>query len=107
METTGKSDTNVMKNIPSCTELVILLLARWSFSPINGGGGCTKNEYRCACESLLRTLCRALHEGQTIKMPFSLHHDVKRHECGAIVGKDIVFLSVRQDGIVDLRELRA
>ena len=72
-----------------------------------GGGGCRKKEYRCACEALLRTLCKALHEGQTIMMPFSLRHDVKRHECGAIVGKDIVFLSVQQDGIVDLQELRA
>ena len=107
LETSDTSDTAVMKHKPGCTEMVILLLARWSFSPINGGGGCTKKEYRCACESLLRTLCRALHEGQTIKMPFSRRHDVKRHECGAIVGKDIVFLSVQQDGIVDLSGLRA
>ena len=107
VETSHTSDTVVMKHKPGCTEMVIFLLARWSFSPMYGGGGCRKKEYRCACEALLRTLCKALHEGQTIMMPFSLRHDVKRHECGAIVGDDIVFLSVQQDGIVDLQELRA
>ena len=42
-----------------------------------------------------------------MKMPFCLHPDVKRHECDTIVGKDVVFISVQQDGIVDLSELRA
>ena len=39
-------------------------------------------------------------------MPFSLKRSVKRHECGAIVGNDVVFISVQQNGIVDFSELR-
>ena len=89
-----------------CTEMVILLLARWSFCPTQGGGFKNKKD-RSACESVLRTLCKALHEHQTIKMPFCLRPVLHRHECVAIVGKDLVFISVQQDGIVDLSELRA
>ena len=39
-------------------------------------------------------------------MPFSLKRGVKRHECGAIVGNDVVFISVQQNGNVDFSELR-
>ena len=106
MGTTGKSDTTVMKHIPSCTELVILLLARWSFLHKKAGGFSDKT-HRSACELFLGTLCKALHGGQTMKMPFCLRPDVKRHDCNTIVGKDVVFISVQQDGIVDLSELRA
>ena len=106
LETTGRGDTTVMKHKPGCTELVILLLARWSFRHRNSGGFSHPKD-RSASASFLRTLCKALHENQTIKLPFCLHRFVKRHECGSILGKDVVFISVHKDGIVDLSELRA
>ena len=106
LETICRGDTNMMKHKAGCTELIILLLARWSFRH-KVGGGFSDQKDRSACECFLRTLCKALHEDQTIKMPFCLHRDVKRHECEGIVGKDVVFLSVRQDGAVDLSQLRA
>ena len=33
LETTGRGDATVMKHKLGCTELIILLLARWSFGP--------------------------------------------------------------------------
>ena len=42
-----------------------------------------------------------------MKVPFCLRGVVRGHECGAIDGEDVVFISVQQDGIVDLSELRA
>ena len=106
LETTGRGDAAMLETKAVCTEMFILLLARWSFR-YKKTGGLSNEEARSSCEALLRTLCKAIHTGQTIKMPFCLHRGVKRHECGAIVGKDVVFISVRQDGIVDLSELRA
>ena len=35
-----------------------------------------------------------------------MKHEVKRHECGAIVGSDVVVISVQDNGIVDFSELR-
>ena len=52
------------------------------------------------------TSTRRTHTGQSIRMPFSLKRGVKRHECGAIVGNDVVFISVQQNGNVDFSELR-
>ena len=66
----------------------------------------SNEKVRSSCEALLRTLCKAIHTGQTIKMPFCLHRGFKRHVCGAIVGKEVVFISVHENGIVDLSELR-
>ena len=106
LETTCRGDANVMKHTPGCTEMVILLLARWSFRQRVAGG--FKHEAdRSACEAFLRTLCKALHEGHTMKMPFCLHRVVRRHECETSVGEHVVTISVQQDGIVDLSELRA
>ena len=106
LQTNGIDDTTVLKHKPGCTELVMLLLTRWSFCR-RVSGGFRFPKIRSACESFLRTLCKALHEHQPIKIPFCLHPVVTRHECRGINGNDAVFISVGQDGIVDLSELRA
>ena len=108
LQTTGIDDTTVLKHKPGCTELVMLLLTRWSFGhrhKVSGGFKFAKDS--SACEAFLRTICKALHEHQTIKIPFCLHPLVTRHECRGINGNDAVFISVQQNGIVDLSELRA
>ena len=105
LDTTGRGDAAMAEHRPGCTQTIILFLARSSFrSKHHGGFG--DDDTRSTCESLLRTLCTATHTGQTMRMPFFLKHEVKRHECGAIVGNDVVVISVQDNGIVDFSELR-
>ena len=105
LDTTGRGDAAMEEHKPGCTQSIILLLARGSFrSKHHGGFG--DDETRSTCESLLRTLCTATHTGQTMRMSFCLKRDVKRHECGAIIGNDVVVISVQHNGIVDFSELR-
>ena len=103
--TTGRSDAAMAEHRPGCTQAIILFLARGSFRNKQHGGFGDAGT-RSTCESLLRTLCTATHTGQTMRMSFCLKRDVKRHECGAIIGNDVVVISVQHNGIVDFSELR-
>ncbi|MEC8484340.1 MAG: hypothetical protein VXY99_11025, partial [Pseudomonadota bacterium] len=105
LNTTGKGDAAMAEHSPGCTQTIMLFLARGSFRRKHRGGF-GDEDTRSTCESLLRTLCTATHTGQTMRMPFFLKHDVKRHERGAIVGNDVVVISVQDNGIVDFSELR-
>ena len=105
LNTAGRGDTAMAKHSPGCTQTIMLFLARGSFRTKNHGGF-VDEDTRSTCESLLRTLCAATHTGHTMRMPFFLKNDVKRHECGAIVGNDVVVIAVQDNGIVDFSALR-